>query len=96
MSVPVIRQLAISNVSWTAVVAPAECDFFSIRNDAGDTLIRTNQTDPTTQDSIPQGQQWQLALQAPNGTGSVRYHVGEVVAYLQSVSGSPTVIVTWL
>jgi hypothetical protein len=55
-----ITTVAITNVGWTAIAVPADCLYAfacSVRCDTDGVLIRTNQGDSTTQDSLALGEQ---------------------------------------
>jgi hypothetical protein len=97
--------LAIDNVTWTAVVpaagsAIAGVNYISIKNpNAFIMLMRTNQSDPTTEDQIYPGAVETVAAQAwadSRPIGNLRFLNGTPVCYLQLSSGTGDAIITGL
>jgi hypothetical protein len=96
------KQLAVDTVSWTAIVAPVDCMGVSIKNSVlVDLRIRTDSADATTQDTIGAGSIETVSGPRHNagvqnsGTGT-RFYAGDTVAYLQVVSGTGPVLLTFV
>jgi hypothetical protein len=96
------KQLAVDTVSWTAVVASVDCMSVAIKNSVlVDLLIRTDATDAATQDKIPAGSNEVVqAPRNPHSTNSIdkthRFEVGDTVGFLQAVSGTGPVVLTFV
>lgn len=83
-----IRNFAIAANTWTPIVAGINCNAFSVQCDTA-MKIRTDADDPVTEQSIPAGVQ-QITIVSWSWI-SPRWMKGSVLAYLQSVSGTPNV-----
>lgn len=96
------KLLSVDNVSWTPIVAPIDCMSFSAKNTAlVDLKIRTDSTDPNTQDTIPAGAM-ETILAPPHSPGiqdqgkATRFLSGDTLGYLQAASGTGPVLLTFL
>lgn len=95
-NVVAIRRLTIDNVTWTAVAAPKDCNGLSVKQSDGtnDILVRTVDTDATTEDTILNAYSWVLPT---SGQGSIsRIRAGDVVCYLKSVAGTGPAVITYM
>ncbi len=91
------RKLTIDTVTWTAVVAPIDCDSLAMRNDTASTKIRTDSADPNTEDTIGAGvQEGIIAPIHEPAPFPVRFKNGDTICYLQAVSGTGPVILTFV
>ena len=96
------KLLSVDSVSWTPIVAPIDCMSFSAKNTVlVDLKIRTDSTDPNTQDTIPAGaMETILAPLHPPGIQdqgkATRFLNGETLAFLQAASGTGPVLLTFL
>ncbi len=91
------RKLSIDTVTWTAVATPIDCDSLAIRNDSGATKIRTDSADPNTEDTIAAGvQEGIVAPIHEPAPFPVRFKTGDIICYLQAVSGTGPVILTFV
>lgn len=99
-----IKQFTVTAVAWTAIVAPQDCNNFSLIESARATAfkIRTDSADATTQDTIAAGYQ-EAGLGTLQGGQQVqmegrftRYKSGETICYVQSSSGTITIIARFL
>lgn len=92
-------------VTWTPVTvstpsSEAGLNYLSVKNPNSFPMnIRTDSSDPTTQDTIfpgasevIQASPWGLS----QGVGNVRFLNGATVAYLQMASGTGTAVITGL
>ncbi len=92
-------KIALDNVSWVAVTAPFACNGIFLRNTgANAVLLRTDQNDPNTEDSIDVGLSEVIQHITPDvflGQQSrQRFAAGSVVCYLKAAAGTSTVIQT--
>ena len=87
-----IRAVTASNLTWTPITVPIFCNTFSIRPDAA-VKIRTDSADAATEDTIGEGMQ--ISYQTPGmkayDTASARFIPGNILAYVQAISGSVVV-----
>jgi hypothetical protein len=96
------KQIAIDNVSWTAVVAPIDCQGVGIKNSvAVDLKVRTDSADPATQDTISAGSQEGVMMARTLGNvqfdlASQRFRAGEAICFLQAVSGTGPALATFV
>jgi hypothetical protein len=96
------KQIAIDNVSWTAVVAPIDCQGVGIKNSvAVDLKVRTDSADPATQDTISAGSQEGVMMARTLGNvqfdlASQRFRAGETVCFLQATSGTGPALATFV
>jgi len=96
------KQLTVDTVSWTAIVAPIDCNGVGIKNsELVDLLIRTDAADATTQDTISAGSI--ETISAPRHSGGVqdggsgmRFYAGDTIAYLQAISGTGPALLTFV
>ena len=96
------KQLTVDTVSWTAIVAPIDCNGVGIKNSAlVDLRIRTDSADATTQDTIAAGSietisapRHSSAIQ--DGGSGMRFYAGDTIAYLQAVSGTGPALLTFV
>lgn len=92
----VIRTLPIDSTSWTPVIPPIDCLVIILRNDAGDTKIRTIASDSSTEDTFVAGVQMVPGYAAPapklsTASHGYRFAKGREEFYLQAAAGSPDV-----
>ena len=96
------KQIAIDNVSWTPVIAPIDCQGVGIKNSvAVDLKIRTDSADPTTQDTIPAGNQEGVMVSRSQGgvqfdVAPERFRAGDTICYLQAASGTGPALATFV
>jgi hypothetical protein len=96
------KQIAIDTVSWTAVVAPIDCQGVGIKNTvAVDLKVRTDSADPATQDTIPAGNQEGVVVARAQGNvqfdvASQRFRAGDTICFLQAVSGTGPALATFV
>lgn len=86
------QRLDIDNVSWTPVMLPFPCRQMTLRCDTADVKIRTEELDADTEDTFVSGVQEVVPLSYKVGSPEGN---PQPAAYLQAVSGSPTVIITY-
>lgn len=91
-----IKQFAITNGGFTAITAPADCNYWSLTPDSN-SLIRSNATDATTEAPVP-GNTPEFLLGATSYPPPQqfpqhfpRYHAGDTVAFMKSVGATATV-----
>jgi hypothetical protein len=89
-----IRSVTLDPVTWTAVAAPFDCSNISIRNPSvsASVLIRTDQNDPHTEDTI--GPMAQQAIAVP--FHRYRFLAGSTAFYLRTAAGTGPVSVMFL
>jgi hypothetical protein len=94
----VIQRISINATDWTPITATMRCNYWTVRCDDSDMKIRTNAADDVTEDTIKAGMQEGVTSAAAFGISAdspfrpYRYPSGQVLCYLQSVSGDRTVI----
>lgn len=96
------KQIAITTSTWTAIVAPVDCNGVGIKNSVlVDLFIRTDATDGTTQDTITAGSV--EVVDAPrhsagvlDGGSGTRFYAGDTIAFLQAASGTGPAVVTFV
>ena len=84
-----IRSIAVTSDSWTAVTTPIACNTWTLRPQA-DVYIRTDFSDPNTEDTIPAGIQ-ETAMPIRSATAGNRYPNSTTLCFLKAVTGSTTV-----
>ena len=96
------KQIALDTVSWTAVVAPADCMGVSIKNSVFvDLRIRTDSGDAATRDTISAGSIETVstprhAAGVQDGGSGSRFYAGDTIAYLQAASGTGPALLTFV
>ena len=88
-----LRNIPLTDSGWTPIVAPIDCNAFAVQS-PGDIKIRTDHTNPATENLILQGMQEYIL--APWESSGYRFPKGSTIACLQSVSGTTTAIVTFV
>jgi hypothetical protein len=94
--------LAIDSVTWTPVIpnvpsSIAGLNYLGIKNSSAfPILIRTNATDPSTEDTIYPGAIEVVASSPWANDGTVRFLSGAATCYLQTTSGIANAIITGL
>ena len=98
MAVCVISNLAIDNLAWYPIVAPINCNYFSIVNRTRTISLRSNPTDPTTQDSIPLTSYEEITSPPTmNQQGSPRFSAGQITGYyVQDPGGASTAVLRFV
>ena len=96
------KQIAVDTVSWTPVVAPIDCQGVGVKNTvAVDLKVRTDSADPTTQDTIPAGNQEGVVVAHDQGNvqfdvASQRFRAGDTICFLQAASGTGPALATFV
>ena len=96
------KRLSLNANSWTSVVAPFDCDYFSVRNlTSGDIWLRTEENDSNSEDIIAPGMQ-DGVFAAARGSNIrtqkklARFLKNDVICYLRLPSGTGEVITTFV
>jgi hypothetical protein len=89
-----IRVVTIDPVSWTPLTVPFDCSNFSVKNrDTTNAIrIRTNPSDPNTEDLLPPGAEQSLA----NPHHRFRYQMGSQPVFVQATAGTGPVVVKFM
>lgn len=93
-----IKRYTVSDSEWTHVVAPWDCDYFSVRNThSANMLYRTEPDDPNSEDVLTPGAQDGVTVTARRAslTGVnkyVRFFKDMVIVSLKSTSGTGVVV----
>ncbi len=93
-----IRNVQINSTTWTPIVCPIDCLSFSVRCDSAPIYICSDESDPTTQDTIQIGmQEYVDSMWSPwKRTGGCRFYAGNTIAYLKASVGTPTVVLKFV
>lgn len=86
MSTYVQKQFTVDNTKWWPIQAPVDCNSWTIRCDTVDVTTRSDSSDSTTQDVLPEGTPegpLQTAF-APSVFQSTRYKANDTVIYVQT------------
>lgn len=96
-------RVPINTETWTAIIAPMPCNYFSLKNsDGAAVLLRTDQNDPSSEDTLAANgleivNTARNSDYAPGGSsGSVRFPAGSTVCCVKALSGVGPVVVTWV
>lgn len=89
-----ILSLTVTDTVWSPIIPAINCNTFSVRP-SGDTYIRTDAADASTEDMIAAGIQ-DVAILSRSATSTNRFTAGAPIAYLKAVSGSTTVKIQFL
>lgn len=84
-----IQELSVDNVSWTPYAPPDDVNVVGLYNKdtTADLKFRTNSGDPTTEITIPAGQEKYWGDIAQTGQTGIRFPKNVTMGFLQSVAG---------
>lgn len=105
-----IVNVVVSDQDWVPIIAPIDCDYFSIWNVPGgwmghgssNVVLCSDPLDANSQKPLSNGAQEVVAAAAPKDVlreGSIRhlrFVIGDVLYYAKAVSGDTTLCVTCL
>lgn len=85
-----VLSLALDPLAWTDVVAPIDCDSFSIGaiGLAVDLHVRVDKTDPATEFIVYAGREQVLSPPPNHAKGLFRWKQGDVLCSIQPTSGT--------
>lgn len=88
------RRVTVDSVTWTAVVAAADCRGVGLKNsDSGNGFkIRTDQGLAASEDSIPANSQEVISAAVSDWS---RFKYGEIICYVQANAGTGPMICTF-
>jgi hypothetical protein len=95
----IIRVFALTNSGWTAITAPAACNYFDIIGTVdGSAMLRSSDpTNASAQYTIPaNGWYSMVATVHSRDAASGRFATGETVTYLQATVASVNVVVEFV
>jgi len=95
----IIRKWAVTNAEWVAIVAPADCNTFSLREQSGKAFdISSDPSNPAAQDTVTAGNNFgfenAVALGLPAGL-AIRFPKGSTILYVQAVDGTGASVVCY-
>jgi hypothetical protein len=92
-----ITRTTVDNVTWTPIVAPAECDFVAFYAEGATVLlIRSDSADPATEKQLAANIQETVASSPMRARRISRFFQGETVYYVKkATAGTEVVVATW-
>jgi len=95
------KRFPIDATNWTPIIAPMDCDMFWLKNvGAGTvTLLRTNASDPNTEDPLQTGfQEACTAIHLAKGPteSTWRFPKDSVILYAKADTGTGPLVVTFI
>lgn len=90
------KRFAAPGGQFTDIVAPINCNSWSVKSSSGAALTtRSDPSDATTEDSLAGGSQETLTAGRPQGEIAYRYKVGDVVCSVMP-AGADTIVGTFV
>jgi len=87
LSTYLIKRIALADGDWTAIVAPAACTAWALRNDSGgDVTIATTPKDMSTHDNLAAGNSETCFY--GHSRPNPRFLEGDVLLYAKPASGA--------
>lgn len=97
-----ILQITLDSVTWTAILAPYDCNGFTIEDQAlaTDIKLRSDKDDMTTEVTCVAGTQRKVVTNPPftsaGDSSVVNFKKDERIVYAQAASGTITAVTTYL